>query len=182
MCIQCHQRDGITQAREEMKKKKKPAAGQPNKPAGTQHISLKDHVGNLNSNSTTTTDPSYNYVPTLHQGQTFTVVADPVFVDPNSTKSVALAARQIGLENGILNYGGQDRTWTFLCWCCDARPHTLLQQFINEATECLICGKRFLKNVAYKKHQSETRGESGERSKPEFYCFFFFFEDWWWPL
>ncbi len=57
-----------------------------------------------------------------HQGLIFPVVADPVFVDSNSTESVAFVARQIGLGKGILNYGGQDRPWTFLC--CDGRPHT----------------------------------------------------------
>ncbi len=168
VCESCHQRDGITSSRDEKKMKKAMLDSVLHRPVTPKEIEIDD--SDYCGETELFTSGTYNHVESNHKGPTPTVVGDPVFVDPNSSEAVALVARQIGLENGIKNYGGQERTWTFLC--CDGRPHSLLQQLIHEATECLLCGRRFLKHDAYKKHHTEEHEGMAEKSKPEFDWFY----------
>ena len=70
-------------------------------------------------NSTTTIEEScpYDHVETNHCGVHEILITDPVFCNPNSYETVARVLRKIGLDNGIVRYGGSVRHWTFVC--CD---------------------------------------------------------------
>ncbi|CAC5366365.1 unnamed protein product [Mytilus coruscus] len=62
----------------------------------------------------------------------------PTFQNLNSSESLAMILRHIGMQAGIKRYGkDNDRDWTFVC--CDGRPHSLFQKILNEAVICTHC-------------------------------------------
>ncbi|CAG2187549.1 unnamed protein product [Mytilus edulis] len=97
----------------------------------------------LNSNSTerkenTANYSRFSYVSTNHKGPTAVSMGMPTFQNPNSSESVAMILRHIGMQAGIKRYGkDNNRDWTFVC--CDGRPHSLFQKILNEAVICTHC-------------------------------------------
>ncbi|XP_063404446.1 uncharacterized protein LOC134687918 [Mytilus trossulus] len=134
ICEGCKGKKGIKEARKNSNSQTTAKPKKKEKPVLTEE---------LNSNSTerkenTANYSRFSYVSTNHKGPTAVSMGMPTFQNPNSSESVAMILRHIGMQAGIKRYGkDNDRDWTFVC--CDGRPHSLFQKILNEAVICTHC-------------------------------------------
>lgn len=162
ICTKCNKRDGLRLAR---------SAAQEMNQKSTLPTVLKEMFLDLGKNDSDTDKlcPEKNLmeqIPSKHKGAKEVVVGEPVFVNPNSLHSVALALRKIGIENGIKRYGGSTRSWTFVT--CDGRPHSLYQKLVTEWVVCATCNESFPSRSDFLTHQQEWHCGKISLCFPEF--------------
>jgi hypothetical protein len=77
-------------------------------------------------------------------------VIDPVFVNPNTVSNIALILRHIGITCGLKWYGGNKRSWLFVC--CDGLPFGMVQLAISDFFHCDTCILDFVGKEARDSH------------------------------
>ncbi|XP_077869158.1 uncharacterized protein LOC144360163 [Saccoglossus kowalevskii] len=93
----------------------------------------------------------YDHVNTNHPASPPPVgVLDPVFVNPNSHKTIVTVLRQIGTTAGIKTYGTGSRYW--LAVYMDGLPYMLAHKVIRSVHKCVLCSESFFGNDEFVKH------------------------------
>ena len=156
VCTGCNERDGLKKS----KVIEKNVASEPKKKDYTEtfHRLEFEKISNVSTSVRRSEQSLYNeqsryeHVISNHVKPHELVLTDPVFCNPNSLETVARVLRKIGKENGIIQYGGTRRYWTFIC--CDGLPYLICKKLKEEAVICAIgdCKENFLSKQQYMSH------------------------------
>ncbi len=164
-CQGCGKREGISVARAQRNDEPTTSV-----PAQQYSFIFKvDPTSKEVSVSTTGSDDAdtrFHHIPSGHKGAKTVTLTEPVFCNPNSIERVASVLRQIGLENGVSRYGGQERHWTFVCQ--DGLPYTMCMKLIKEAVICDHCQTKCPSVEALQAHNMLTHPGKTARYYREF--------------
>ena len=85
---------------------------------------------------------------------------EPYFVNPNSYTTIVDVLRNIGRDAGIVQYGGQDRSWIFLE--CDGLPYKIMRDVIDNVWLCTSCKQSYFGEDEFEKHMCHVLGKSSK--------------------
>lgn len=160
VCEGCNEKDGLKKAKEQKKNEKEEDI--PVKPTKTSFVKYAvdemDHTSTINFEQTN----RYEHISSGHRGKHKILLTDPVFCNPNSSETVARVLRKIGKDNKIKRYGGDERSWTFVC--CDGLPYMICRKLQEETVICTVdkCNKTFMSKVQLQQHAKEFHPATDE--------------------
>ena len=162
ICEGCKRRDGLKAART-LRKLANPSS-EKSQPASV--VTEEMHLQEDEEQSEKSQHARYQHIPSAHRGATELTVGMPTFLNPNSSESVTLIMRHIGIACGVSRYESGEREWSFVC--CDGRPHSLYHKILDEALICNLCGSSFSTRSDYRDHHKMVHEERDPSCSREF--------------
>ena len=112
--------------------------------------------------TTATTRPSsgslYDHIPSSHPDEPIRLEArDPVFLNPNSHKTLVTILQDIGKDLQVAKYcPGSKRKWAIIV--CDGLPYTLCLRVLKETYTCSECQQAVFTRSQLVAHMEEEHG------------------------